>query len=234
MTRLRAPAWRPVPTGIPRAGRGGIPPQRRYRARAAAARAVVAVLAGAAVGLLVGGRAGAPAGLLASAVTYRLWPRLRATADDRRAAAARSDLPFVLEMLAACLRAGATTEAALGAVASAADGLLAESFRAVLAALRAGADPRDAWARLADLPAGGRVAAAAARSAESGAALSAALARVADGLREARAVEVEAAARRAAVLIVLPLGLCFLPAFVLAGVMPVVLSVLGGLTAGPS
>jgi hypothetical protein len=32
---------------------------------------------------------------------------------------------------------------------------------------------------------------------------------------------------RAGVLIVLPLGLCFLPAFVLAGLVPVVVAVLG-------
>ena len=36
----------------------------------------------------------------------------------------------------------------------------------------------------------------------------------------------EAAARRAGVLIVLPLGLCFLPAFILAGLVPVLVAVL--------
>ncbi len=51
--------------------------------------------------------------------------------------------------------------------------------------------------------------------------------RLADELRAARGAECEAAARRAGVLVVLPLGLCFLPAFVLAGLVPIVLSVLG-------
>lgn len=37
----------------------------------------------------------------------------------------------------------------------------------------------------------------------------------------------EASARRAGVLIVLPLGLCFLPAFILAGLVPVIVAVLG-------
>ena len=36
-----------------------------------------------------------------------------------------------------------------------------------------------------------------------------------------------AAARTAGVLVVLPLGLCFLPAFVLAGLVPVVVAVVG-------
>ncbi len=43
---------------------------------------------------------------------------------------------------------------------------------------------------------------------------------------------VDAAARRAGVLIVLPLGLCFLPAFVLAGLVPVLVAVLGDVLSG--
>jgi len=42
-----------------------------------------------------------------------------------------------------------------------------------------------------------------------------------------RLIAADAAARRAGVLIVLPLGLCFLPAFVLAGLVPVIVAVLG-------
>jgi hypothetical protein len=54
-----------------------------------------------------------------------------------------------------------------------------------------------------------------------------ALTRLADDLRADRSVAAEAAARRAGVLIVLPLGLCFLPAFLLAGLVPVVVALLG-------
>ena len=46
-------------------------------------------------------------------------------------------------------------------------------------------------------------------------------------LRTARLAAVEAAGQRAGVLLVLPLGLCFLPAFVLAGIVPVIVAVLG-------
>ena len=53
------------------------------------------------------------------------------------------------------------------------------------------------------------------------------IAALADDLRADRAVAAEAAAQRAGVLIVLPLGLCFLPAFLLAGLVPVVVAVLG-------
>ena len=41
-------------------------------------------------------------------------------------------------------------------------------------------------------------------------------------------IAADADGRRAGVLIVLPLGLCFLPAFVLAGLVPVIVAVLGG------
>ncbi|NUO57395.1 MAG: secretion system protein, partial [Hamadaea sp.] len=61
-------------------------------------------------------------------------------------------------------------------------------------------------------------------------ALAATLRRVAGDLRAAEADRAEARARRAAVLLVLPLGLCFLPAFVLAGLAPVVIAVVGQLS----
>jgi pilus assembly protein TadC len=66
------------------------------------------------------------------------------------------------------------------------------------------------------------------RSQHSGAAFAGSLQRVADDLRSDSLIATEAAARRAGVLIVLPLGLCFLPAFVLAGLVPVIAAVLGG------
>jgi pilus assembly protein TadC len=71
------------------------------------------------------------------------------------------------------------------------------------------------------------VVAAAVRSHHSGAALASALERVAGDLRADRIIAADAAARRAGTLIVLPLGLCFLPAFVLAGLIPVIVAVLG-------
>jgi len=46
--------------------------------------------------------------------------------------------------------------------------------------------------------------------------------------RERQRLAGEAAARRAGVAMVAPLGLCFLPAFVLLGVVPLVAGLLGG------
>ena len=67
------------------------------------------------------------------------------------------------------------------------------------------------------------------RSAASGAPLAGVLARVAEDLRRDRQQVVEVAARAAGVRAVAPLGACFLPAFVLVGVVPVVVSLATGL-----
>src|SRR5262249_53907691 len=90
-----------------------------------------------------------------------------------------------------------------------------------------GLEPAPAWRPLRALPGGDRIADAVVRSADSGAAVAGALGRIADDLRAARAGRGEAAAQRVSVLIVLPLGLCFLPAFVFAGIVPVIVAVLG-------
>ncbi len=58
------------------------------------------------------------------------------------------------------------------------------------------------------------------------------MARLAAEARADRAARGQAAAERAGVLAVAPLGLCFLPAFVLLGVVPVVAGLVGPLLAG--
>ncbi len=55
----------------------------------------------------------------------------------------------------------------------------------------------------------------------------------ADRLRRERRRAVRTAAARLAVHLVVPLGACFLPAFVLIGLVPIVLSLTAGLTALP-
>ncbi|MGA3256827.1 MAG: type II secretion system F family protein, partial [Mycobacterium sp.] len=60
------------------------------------------------------------------------------------------------------------------------------------------------------------------RSASSGSALADGVADLADQSRDAAAHAATAAAERAGVLIAGPLGLCFLPAFVCLGIVPVV------------
>lgn len=189
---------------------------------------LLAFAGGVAGGVVVGGWAGVGAGAVLVGVLWWALPRAaaaRAAVEMRRAAAG---LPDAADLLAAVLRAGAPPGAAAGVVGAAMEGPVGERLTRVGHALRLGDPPAQAWAHIADLPGGERMARAAVRSADSGGALSRAMTRLADELRAARAAEADAAARRAGVLVVLPLGLCFLPAFLLAGVVPVVIAVLDG------
>jgi Flp pilus assembly protein TadB len=140
---------------------------------------------------------------------------------------AAADLPLCADLLAAALRAGAPVDRAVFAVAEALGGPLGERLERTARSMRLGAGPDEAWAHLSDVHGADRLTAAAIRSSASGSALAGALTRLTDDLRAGRGVAAEAAAQRAGVLIVLPLGLCFLPAFVLAGLVPVLVALIG-------
>ncbi|MFV2019154.1 type II secretion system F family protein [Micromonospora sp. LOL_023] len=187
----------------------------------------VAVLAGVAVLVLGGSWIFVPVGVAVAVGLDRLLRRIEPPGARRQRLREAADLPLAADLLAAALRAGSPVDGAGVAVAEAVAGPLGARLGRVARALRLGAEPVDAWRPLAEVPAGDRVAAAAIRSAASGAALAGALVRVADDLRAGRSAAAEAQARRAGVLIVLPLGLCFLPAFILAGLVPVIVAVLG-------
>ncbi|WP_425435431.1 type II secretion system F family protein [Micromonospora pattaloongensis] len=184
-------------------------------------------LAGVAVALLVGGAWGVAVGVATAFALPRLLRRLEPAAARRIRQRESADLPLAADLLAAALRSGAPVDRAAAAVAEALGGPLGERLATAARALRLGAEPQEAWAQLAPVAGGERFGRAAVRSAASGAALAGALTRLADDLRADRAAATEAAARRAGVLIVLPLGLCFLPAFILAGLVPVIVAVLG-------
>jgi pilus assembly protein TadC len=186
-----------------------------------------AVLAGSAVTVLVGGWLGVVLAPVAAFGAHRVLAGLETPEARSRRQRELADLPIAADLLAATLRAGAPVDRAVAAVAEALGGPLGDRLSTVARLLRLGADPDEAWDHLASMPAGERLSAAAVRSSASGAALAGALTRLADDIRADRTSTSEAAARRAGVLIVLPLGLCFLPAFILAGLVPVIVAVLG-------
>lgn len=188
---------------------------------------VATVVVGLAVVFLVGGLWAVPLGVVAALVLDRLVRRIEPPAARRMRLRAVADLPLAADLLAAALRAGAPVDRATTAVAQALGGPLGEHLARVGRALALGASPQEAWDNLRPVAGAQRLVAAAVRSSNSGAALGGALTRLADDLRADRSVAADAAARRAGVLIVLPLGLCFLPAFILAGLVPVVVAVLG-------
>lgn len=188
---------------------------------------LAAGLGGLAVAVVVGGWLGVVAGCGAAAALDRLLRRFEPAAVRARRLREVADLPLAADLVAAGLAAGAPVDRAVVSVAEAIGGPLGERLGRVGRSLRLGAEPEEAWGHVATVAGAERMVGAAVRSTASGAALAGALTRFADDLRADRAVATEAAARRAGVLIVLPLGLCFLPAFILAGLVPVVVAVLG-------
>jgi pilus assembly protein TadC len=177
---------------------------------------------GSAVALALGGYTGLIVGSVAAVGGVRVLRRLESGASRSRREQRRADLPDVLSLLAAALSAGLPVSTALAAVADAAGGPLAPDLVRVSELSALGAGPAAAWGEIADDPVLGEVARAARRSADSGAALAEAMERLAADLRADAQYRAEATARRAGVLAMAPLALCFLPAFVCLGLVPVV------------
>jgi Flp pilus assembly protein TadB len=204
---------------------GGRP---RFALRLRLPRRLPVLAAGLAVAALLGGGL---IGLLGGTVVAICADRaMGKDADERRAArvaaqALEEDLPGACDLLAVCLTAGVPVGAALAGVGVAMPGPVGAELSAVAALLRLGAEPRTAWqgapSELAPL---GRVLI---RAGESGSTVTAALRELAAEGRSAARARTETAVRRAGVWVLAPLGLCFLPAFLCLGVVPLVLGIAG-------
>lgn len=222
---------RPAMAGRVTARRG-----RSRASRAAAGRAdrVLLIVVPTAVLLLVAPETWWLLVVAAVLVVVRSRRSRRDTRDDSQRCAA---LAVHHELLAACLDAGMPIGAALRAVADAVPASARAPtgedpwarLDAVAAMLELGAGPDAAWAPADDDAELRPLAAAARRSAEGGAGLADAVRDQARLLRSAVETAARRATGRAGVLMVAPLGLCFLPAFLCLGLAPVVLALLGQL-----
>jgi pilus assembly protein TadC len=181
----------------------------------------VTAVAGALVALLVLGACAPWA--VAERVARR---RSRALAEDVCAAVEhrgpRVDVPVVLELLGAALRAGAGVPRALQAVGHAVGAEDGRVLAQVADALRLGAAWDAAWR---DTPERlGAVHRALRPAWVDGAAPGESLRAAGAELRRERRNAARTAAARLGVRLVLPLGACYLPAFVLVGLAPVLLA----------
>jgi len=225
--RLRRVAPRPEdgerpPTRVPQllAGRPGAPPLRRrlwWGCVTAAAVTVAAdrVVPGAWVWL------GWP---VLGAATVLFLGALEPLAARGRQQRLVLETPQALELLAACLAVGSPPRTACAAVVAAFDGPVADDLRRVLAAVELGVPDAQAWLALAAHPQLGPAASDLARSVESGSQMVTALRAHAQAARERRRAALQQAARSVGVRSVLPMMTCFIPAFLLLGVVPTVVS----------
>lgn len=136
-----------------------------------------------------------------------------------------------MDLLAACLRMGLPISAGLRAVAPLSDAA-SEPLMLVARSVELGADSPTCWAPVAELSGWSAVGKLAQRSAQSGAALAQGIGDIATGQRAAAGDAAEASAERAGVLIAGPLALCFLPAFVILGLIPAVIGLAGAMELG--
>jgi hypothetical protein len=200
------------------------------------------LVAGCAVWSLVGGAGGAACGLAVALLVLR-WLRADAARrprggldalwgprSSRREGGTPADLPLAADLLAACVAAGAGPVEAAEAVGGSLDGPVGERLRHVAAEIRLGAEPERAWALFGELPGAAGLAGLLQRATVSGAPVAAPALALAADCRARGARTATAKARRAGVLVTAPLGLCFLPAFLILGVAPVLLGLAGELT----
>lgn len=133
------------------------------------------------------------------------------------------------DVLAACLASGMAVSTAAAAAAPSAPRPLATLLHRAADLLALGADPATAWSNPALPPDnhGEALLRLARRSAASGTALAQGVADLAEQSRHDAASAADARAQRASVLIAGPLGLCYLPAFVCLGIVPIVAGLAG-------
>ncbi|MGI5456648.1 type II secretion system F family protein [Streptomyces sp. CA-249302] len=184
--------------------------------------------------VLVGGVGGVLVGLACAVGLWR-WRRRQAAVvvgDDVDTGEAVRQLPLAADLLAACIAAGAGPVVAAQAVGEALGGPVGDALARGAAEARLGGEPAEAWRRLAALPGAGALARLLERADVSGLPAAGPVARLAGEARADWGRAATARARRAAVMVTVPVGLCFLPAFIAVGVLPVVIGLAGGVLGG--
>lgn len=214
----------PAASGPARAARTGPRqlPIRMLRPMAAGATALLCVLL---LGIARGGLVAVALAPGAAFGTGRLAGRTSKIRQD-------TALALTLDLMAAALRGGQPLASALVLAAPAAHGTVSNALTRVGGLLRLGADPAEAWGELAGDPVLASVAGTACRSAHSGVRLAGAFEQLAADTRAQLRTAAQARAERVGVIAMAPLALCFLPAFVCLGVVPVVVGVAKGVFTG--
>lgn len=148
---------------------------------------------------------------------------------SRRLTAGISDVPLLLELLAAASEAGMALPGAMGLIADVADTRIRRALRGVVAGLEMGASWEHSWAAAPNVRAVNQLREALSFSALTGAAAAPLLYAEAAQIRRMAKRAAEAKAASLGVKLVIPLGLCSLPAFVCLGIVPVVIAMIPAL-----
>ncbi|SER94730.1 Type II secretion system (T2SS), protein F [Propionibacterium cyclohexanicum] len=163
-----------------------------------------------------------PLGLVAGLVAHLVLGRIEPRAVRRRKEQLLLQQPEVLDLLTASLDAGAALRTATANIARIAPQPSAQLLQEVDAHLRVGFSEAQAWRSLGEESVWGDVARDLARSAETGEPVAKILRSRAQRARQRRHNHLTARARAVGVQAVGPMMVCFLPAFILVGVVPII------------
>ncbi len=189
----------------------------------------LAGLTGLVIWLGIGGVAGAVAGVVAIPLVLKAIALLDARGPARINRQLAEQLPETLDLMRAGLDAGLPLRTVTARVTALVPEPTASLLGDVLGNVEVGRSDDRAWAQLGDHPVWGDLARDLARSAASGAAMSRLLMVTAQQARAELGATRTRRARAVGVRSVLPLVTCFLPAFVLVGVVPIIASTLAEL-----
>lgn len=190
-------------------------------------RAVLCCLAAVAGWVVLGGGWGMVLGVVAGALSWRAITRVESPGVIRRRQELERDLPVAVQLLGSCLAAGAAVGPALSSVAESMPGAVGDALGLLQRRLYWGVDPVEVWRSVGGpLEPLGRTMA---RAHESGASVELAVTRLAEDLRQVSRARADARARTIEVRAAAPLGLCFLPSFVIIGVIPLVVGLFSSL-----
>lgn len=190
---------------------GALPAGRRF---------AVAVTGGVLPVVLMGA-VGLVPGVVVGLALFLVLGRMTSGAGARRRRVLLASLPEACDLLAVAVEAGLAVSAAAGRVSEIIGGTLGDELARVAARVRLGVAETQAWAELGKAPGLERLATEVSRVVSSGVGLAALLRELARDARQAAAAEGQRLARRVGVRSVLPLMVCFLPAFVLLGIVPI-------------
>ncbi len=194
----------------------------------------VRVVVGLVAGLAIWGWLGAAArglvpGAVAGAGVVGVLGFVPTSVAARRQGKLVAALPQACDLMAVCVEAGLPLRAALRAVVDVMEGPLAERLGQVTARVELGVAEREAWDDVRHEPGLEALGNQICRCLDSGTPVAKALrALAAEARRDAAAAE-EVRAKRVGVRCVMPLMVCFLPSFVLLGIVPIIGGIIGNL-----
>ena len=176
------------------------------------------------------GWAGLVAGVVGAVVVWVVIGRAEPATARRVRAAARAELPHLVALLGATVRAGSAPQTGIEVVCAAFPGPAADRLRTVRARLTVGVDPGVVWRDLAADPVLAPLGRSLARAHATGSSVADSVAALAAELARSNRARAEDRARAVGVKAALPLGLCLLPGFLLVGIVPVAAGLLATLT----